>query len=103
MKANYIVRFHGKQINARIYDRKEVDYMFLEQIDKNRKTAFEHLVECKKQNKETVVVNGNKYSYTTKRGLLKKYIGFNSFKEYKGSELYPNKAEQVNGFYFVEI
>ena len=77
--------------------------MFLEQIDKNRKTAFEHLVECKKQNKETVVVNGNKYSQTTKRGLLKKYIGFNSFKEYKGSELYPNKAEQVNGFYFVEI
>lgn len=77
--------------------------MFLEQIDKNKKSSFEHLVECKKQNKDTVVVNGNEFSYTTKRGLLKKYIGFNSFNEYKKSELYPNHAEKVNGFYFVEI
>lgn len=77
--------------------------MFLGLIDKNREMAFEHLVEYKKQNKETVVVNGNEYSYTTKRGLIKRYIGFNSFIEYRRSELYPNKAEQVNGFYFVEV
>lgn len=77
--------------------------MFLEQIGKNKKSSFEHLVECKKQNKDTVVVNGNEFSFTTKRGLLKKYIGFNSFHEYRKSELYPNKAEQVNGFYFVAM
>lgn len=77
--------------------------MFLEQIDKNKKYSFEHLVERKKQNKDAVIVNGNQFAYTTKKGLLKKYIGFNSFDEYKKSELYPSKAEQVNGFYFVEI
>lgn len=77
--------------------------MFLEQIDRNKKSAFEHFVECKKQNKDTVVVNGNEFAYTTKRGVIKKFIGFNSFAEYKKSELYPNKAEQVNGFYFVSI
>lgn len=77
--------------------------MFLEQIDKNKKLSFEHLVEIKRQNKETIVVNGNEFSYTTKRGLLKKYAGFNSFEEYRKSKLYPNKADQSNGFYFVEI
>lgn len=77
--------------------------MLLEQIKKNKKAAFEHLVEYKKQNKETIVIDGNKYSYTTKRGLQKNYIGFNSFNEYRKSEQYPNKSEQVNGFYFVEV
>lgn len=41
--------------------------MFLEQIEKNKKAAFEHLVERKKQDKKTVTVNGNEYSYTTKK------------------------------------
>lgn len=50
--------------------------MFLSQIKKNKRLAFEHLVEIKKQNKETIVVNGNEYSYTTKRGLVKTYVGF---------------------------
>ena len=77
--------------------------MFLEQIDKNKKEAFEHLIQCKKQDVETISISGNEYSYTTKRGLIKKYYGFNSFAEYKKSELYPNKPEQVNGFYFVLI
>ena len=77
--------------------------IFLEQIDKNKRLAFEHLIECKKQNVETISINGNEYSYTTKRGLVKKYIGFNSFTEYKKSEIYPNKSEQVNGFYFVQL
>lgn len=73
-------------------------------IETNRQEAFKYFVEViKKQNKDTVVVNGNEFSYTTKRGLIKKFIGFNSFDEYKKSELYPNKAERVNGFYFVAI
>ncbi len=75
--------------------------MFLSQIEKNRRLAFEHLVEIKKQNKETITVNGNEFSYTTKRGLVKRFIGFNSFDEYKKSDLYQNKLEKVNGFYFV--
>lgn len=73
-------------------------------VEINKQEAFKHFVEAiKKQNKDTVIVNGNEFSYTTKRGLIKKFIGFNSFDEYKKSELYPNKAEQVNGFYFVAI
>ena len=73
-------------------------------VETNRQEAFKHFVEViKKQNKDTVVVNGNEFSYTTKRGLIKKFIGFNSFAEYKNSELYPNKVEQVNGFYFVAM
>lgn len=77
--------------------------MFYNFIEENRKKSFEHFVEAwKKQNKDTVSVNGNEYSYTTKRGIVKKYIAFNNFDEYKKSELYKNKAEKVNGFYFVE-
>lgn len=73
-------------------------------IESNRRDAFNHFVEViKKQSKDTVVINGNEFSYTTKRGLIKKFIGFNSFSEYRKSELYPNKAEQVNGFYFVAL
>lgn len=74
--------------------------MFLSQIDKNKRLAFEHLVEIKKQNKETIVVKDDEFSYTTKRGLVKRFIGFNSFTEYRKSDLYPNKVERVNGFYF---
>lgn len=77
--------------------------MFLEQIDKNRRKAFEHLVEIKKQNKETIIVNDNEYSYITKRGLKKRYIAFNSFDDYKNSNLYKNKLEKVEGFLFVEL
>lgn len=74
--------------------------MFLSQIEKNKRLAFEHLVEIKKQDKETIVVNGNEFSYTTKRGLVKRFIGFNSFADYKKSDLYQNKLERVKGFYF---
>ena len=49
--------------------------MFLSQIEKNKRLAFEHLVEIKKQNKETIIVNGNEFSYTTKRGLVKRFVG----------------------------
>lgn len=73
-------------------------------IEPNRKEAFNHFVKViKKQSTETITVNGNEYSYTTKRGLVKRFVGFNSFAEYKKSELYPIKAEQVNGFYFVAL
>lgn len=74
--------------------------MLLSQIEKNKRLAFEHLVEIKKQDKETIAVNGNEFSYTTKRGLVKRFIGFNSFADYKKSDLYQNKLERVNGFYF---
>lgn len=77
--------------------------MFVEQIDNNKKLAFEHLAERKKQNKDSISINGNEFSYITKRGLVKKYIGFNSFSEYRNSELYMKRDERVDGFYFVEI
>lgn len=75
--------------------------MFLSQIEKNKRLAFEHLIERKKQNKDTIKVARNIYTYKTKRGFIKKYVNFNSFKEYRESNLYSNKLEKVNGFYFV--
>lgn len=73
-------------------------------VETNKLAAFRHFVEViKKQNKETVTVNGNVYSYTTKRGLVKRYVGFNSFAEYRKSAVYPQRAEQVSGFYFVAV
>ncbi len=77
--------------------------MFLKQIKKNRKAAFEHLVERKGQNKNTISVEGGYYSYRTKRGLIKTYVAFDSFNEYKKSDFYPEQSEQVNGFYFVAL
>ncbi len=77
--------------------------MFLEQIEKNRKAAFEHLVERKGQNKDTISIEDGYYSYKTKRGLLKTFVAFNSFNEYKKSDFYPEQPEQVNGFYFVAL
>lgn len=77
--------------------------MFLEQIEKNRRLAFEHLVERKNQNKNTISIEGEKYSYKTKRGLIKTYVAFNSFGEYRNSVLYPTPDERVNGFYFVPL
>ena len=53
MKANYIVRFHGKQINARIYDRKEVDDMKKYQTDIISKNEMEkYLKKLTKQMKQ---------------------------------------------------
>lgn len=77
--------------------------MFLEQIEKNRIEAFEHLVEIKKQDKKTIAVSGNEFSYKTKRGLVKKYISFKSWSDFVNSDLYENKFERVNGFIFVQI
>lgn len=79
-------------------------FSFSDQIEKNKLAAFKHFVKCwKKQDENTVVVNGNEFSYTTKGGLVKKYAGFNSFNEYKNSEFYPQHPERVNGFVFVGI
>ena len=75
-----------------------------EQIEKNRKSAFEHLVETKKQNIDTIAVSGNEYSYVTKREQIKKYLAFNSFNEYKNSIYFnTNKMERVCGFFFVLV
>lgn len=78
--------------------------MFIERIEKNRRDAFTHFVEViKKQNKDTITVNGNTFSYITKRGIVKKYKAFKSFDEYKKSTVYKNRMEKVNGFIFVEL
>lgn len=53
--------------------------MFVEQIDNNKKLAFEHLAERKKQNKDSISINGNEFSYITKRGLVKNTLGLIRF------------------------
>ena len=78
--------------------------MFFEQIEKNKLEAFKHLVERKGQNKDTVFIdNDGYYCYKTKRGLLKTFVSFNSFNEYKKSYFYPENPEKVNGFIFVSL
>lgn len=78
--------------------------MFLEQIEKNKIEAFKHLVERKRQDKETVFIDDEGYyCYRTKRGLLKSFVSFNSFNEYRKSDFYPEKEERVEGFYFVPL
>lgn len=77
---------------------------FSGRIEANKLAAFKHFVKCwKKQDENTVVVNGDEYSYTMKGGVVKKYVGFNSFNEYKNSEFYSQHPERVCGFIFVEI
>lgn len=78
--------------------------MFLEQIEKNRRDAFAHFVEViKRQNKDTINVNGDIFSYVTKRGVTKKYKAFKTFEEYRKSNIYEKHLEKVNGFIFVEL
>lgn len=78
--------------------------MFLEQIEKNKLEAFKILVERKRQSKNTVFINDEGYyCYKTKKGLLKTYVSFNSFKEYEKSDFYPENPERVNGFIFVPL
>lgn len=79
-------------------------FSFSDRIETNKIAAFKHFVKCwKKQDENTVVVNGNEYSYTMRGGVVKKYVGFNSFNAYKNSEFYPQHPERVCGFIFVEI
>lgn len=78
--------------------------MIRTQVEKNKLLAFEHFVEVqKKQDKTTITVNDNEYSYVTKSGIIKRYMGLNSFGEYQKSSLYPQRAERVSGFVFVQI
>ena len=78
--------------------------MIRTQVEKNKLLAFKHFVEVqKKQDKTTIMVNNNEFSYVTKSGIVKRYMGFNSFGEYQNSCLYPQRAERVNGFVFVQI
>lgn len=68
--------------------------MFMDQIPINKLKAFKHYVEVwKKQDVNTVTVEGDIYSYTTKRGVVKK---FRNIKVTKA----PIK---VNGFGFEPI
>lgn len=78
--------------------------MFLEQVEKNKLEAFQHLVERKGQNKDTVFIDDDGYyCYKTKKGLLKAYVSFNSFKEYEKSDFYPENPERITGFIFVPL
>ena len=78
--------------------------MFQEQIEKNRVNAFTHFVEViKKQNKDTISINGDIFSYSTRSGVIKKYKAFKSFDAYRKSDMYENRMERVNGFIFVEL
>lgn len=48
--------------------------MFMSQIPINELNAFKHYVEkWKNQNPNTVEVDGNIYSYKTKRGVIKRF------------------------------
>ena len=48
--------------------------MFQSQIPLNKVNAFKHYVKCwKKQDPDTVEVDGDIYSYKTKRGLIKRF------------------------------
>lgn len=78
--------------------------MLKEQINKNRKLAFEHLVEQKRQNKNTVFIDSDGYyCYKTKREMLYIFVAFDSFAEFKKSDFYPEQPECVDGFYFVRV
>lgn len=46
--------------------------MYLKYVEINRRKAFEHLVELKRQDKNTFTVDGSVFSYVTKRGVTKK-------------------------------
>ena len=68
--------------------------MFMDQIPINKLKAFKHYVEVlKKQDANTVTVEGDIYSYRTKRGIVK------SFKSCKCA----TAVIKVNGFGFEPI
>lgn len=79
--------------------------MFIEQKQRNKLESFKQFVERNKQNPDTVFIDEHGYyCYRTKRlGLLKTYVSFDTFSEYKKSDFYPEYAEKVNGFYFVSL
>lgn len=75
-----------------------VDYRKLE--DENAEIAFRHLVDMKRQRQDTVKIDNGIYSYTTKRGILRKYKRFNHISAFLTSELSHHKYERVQGFVF---
>ena len=78
--------------------------MFIEQKQTNKLESFKHFVKRNKQNPDTVFIDEQGYyCYRTKRGLLKTFVSFDTFNEYKKSDFYPEHAEKVNGFYFVSL
>lgn len=78
--------------------------MLLNQIEKSRQEAFTHFVRViKKQNAHTIKFDNDLYSYITKQGIKKTYAAFYNYGAYRNSLFYPQKAERVNTFVFVEI
>lgn len=72
---------------------------------KNRENAFRYYVQRIKQDPDTVIIEGDNYSFVTKKGIVRRYRAFFSFKEYAKSEYYlsKNKMERVWGFIFVNV
>lgn len=73
--------------------------MFIEQIRVNREKAFRKI--ATRKGAVSCDFTNERYSYATKRGIVHKFMYFNSFNEYKNSEYYPSKDERCNGFIFV--
>lgn len=67
--------------------------MLQELIEKNRKEAFEQYVKnWKHQDPNTIEIQGNVFTYKTKRGIVKKFIATNKVTKLK-----------VNSFYFEPV
>ena len=76
--------------------------MYADRIEKNRIDAFKHFVEViKKQNPDKVIIEGDIFSYSTKRGLKKTYKAWRSLEECMANT--NDRIERVNGFVFTEI
>ena len=72
-------------------------------IEENRLMSFIHFVSAKKkQDKNTVTYDEDVYTYTTKRGIIKRYRYYNNIREYLKAKD-DGKSERVNGFVFVEV
>lgn len=77
--------------------------MLAKLIEENRLNAFKHFVDViKKQNAETVEVNGDVYSYTTKRGKKKFYKAWDSLRQCLDAGI-ENKIVRVQTFVFTEL
>ena len=65
------------------------------QIEENRLFAFKCYVrDWKKQDENTVKSDGGVFSYTTKRGIVKKFQAVSNAR---------NSSFKVQGFYFAEL
>ena len=75
--------------------------MYKKMIEDNKRHAFEHFVSViKKQNPVTIEIEEDIFSYTTKKGVTKRYKYFNNIKDAIKSGY---KIERVNSLIFGEI